>query len=190
MPYETLLSGAEKLLQEVGRREEGKPDTDPYGTALPRRLSELNGKPERALSSIGKALATAEAIYEFRAPTLAWFHSRVRVVSPCKGKTTRPKQSTRNHYILDKDYRAMMALARLSFKSGRRCGALEWAEIGANLAPSQDNVIVLAEAHTLLGRKTERTPRRNAMDAQSSLHVHGRALALFYADMTCLLTKL
>ncbi|WP_395094176.1 tetratricopeptide repeat protein [Armatimonas sp.] len=146
--------------------------TDPIIRVLQARVWELVGKVQLAEDAYKSALALTEINFETSAPSRAWFHGRLAAFLASQGRLADAKQEYET--ALDAfpgDRRATLGLAQLAAEQGDKTEARRLAE-----------TVALPEAAMLLYTLGDPSQWERITSEASGRHVHGRALALFYAD--------
>ena len=146
--------------------------TDPIVRALQARLWELVGKTQLAEDAYKNALNLAEASFETPGPSRAWFHGRLATFYASQGRFNDAKQSYEAaREAFSQDRRSTLGLAQVAADQGDRDEAKKLAE-----------TVALPEAAMLLYKLGDQSQWERITSEASGRHVHGRALALFYAD--------
>ena len=156
-----------RLAQAASRR-----PNDPVIRALQARLWELVGNTRLAEDAYRSALALAEVNFETPAPSRAWFHDRLATFLSSQGRLADAKHEYEAALeAFPSDRRATLGLAQLAADQGDKTEARRLAE-----------TIALPEAAMLLYTLGDQSQWERITSEASGRHVHGRALALFYAD--------
>lgn len=140
--------------------------------ALQARLAELFGNTGRAEAAYRRALTIAEANFETPAPSRAWFHSRLGVFLASQGRSDEAQKEFEVALTaFPDDRRTRLALAQLLACTGDTAQARRLA-----------HQVALPEAAMLLYTLGETAQWERIVSEGSGLHVHGRSLAVFFAD--------
>ena len=146
--------------------------TDPIIRALQARFWELVGNTPLAEDAYKSALNLAEANFETPGPSRAWFHGRLATFYASLGRSDDAKQAYEAALeAFPGDRRATLGLAQLATDQGDKAEAQKLAE-----------TVALPEAAMLLYKLGDSSQWERITSEASGRHVHGRALALFYAD--------
>nr|WP_246385301.1 tetratricopeptide repeat protein [Armatimonas rosea] len=159
---------ARQLLAEAASR---RPN-DPVVRVLQARLWELVGKVQLAEDAYRSALQLIEAHFEASAPSRAWFHDRLATFLATQGRFTAAQsefEAARDAYPDDRH--ATLGLAQLAADQGNTAEAKKLAA-----------TVALPEASMLLYKLGDTSQWERITSEASGRHVHGRALALFFAD--------
>jgi tetratricopeptide (TPR) repeat protein len=163
-----------------------------YETAaslLPRAgdvVAELPGYPPRARALLGRATRAADAIYGIPNERRAWFHVRSGELAFAAGDTDEALREER--VALERfpgDVQALTDSARFAASLGRWEAVRGDAEHAVRLAPSPENLGLLADAQERLGNGVAATATRDeivAVERINAQHLADRLLALEYAD--------
>lgn len=146
--------------------------TDPIIRVLQARVWELVGKVQLAEDAYKSALALTEINFELSGPSRAWFHGRLATFYATQGRSDEAKhayEAAREAFPSDR--RATLGLAQLAADQGDKTEAKKLAE-----------TVALPEAAMLLYKLGDTSQWERITSEASGRHVHGRALALFYAD--------
>ena len=118
------------------------------------------------------ALALTEINFETSAPSRAWFHGRLAAFYAVQGRSDEAKHAYEAALeAFPSDRRATLGLAQLAADQGDKKEAKKLAE-----------TVALPEAAMLLYKLGDTSQWERITSEASGRHVHGRALALFYAD--------
>ena len=146
--------------------------TDPVIRALQARLWELVGKTPLAEDAYKSALNLVEANFEAAGPSRAWFHGRLGAFYASLGRLDEAKNSYEAALeAFPSDRRATLGLAQCAADQGNTADAKKLAQ-----------TVALPEAAMLLYKLGDTSQWERITSEASGRHVHGRALALFYAD--------
>ncbi len=165
------LGNYDKARKRLGEAALQRP-TDPIIRALQARLWELVGKTQLAEDAYKSALNLAEANFETPGPSRAWFHGRLAAFYASLSRLDEAKRS----YVaaleaFPGDRRATLGLAQVAADQGEKDEAKRLAD-----------AVALPEATMLLYKLGDTSQWERITSEASGRHVHGRALALFYAD--------
>jgi tetratricopeptide (TPR) repeat protein len=146
--------------------------TDPIIRVLQGRLWELVGKTPLAEDAYKSALDLVETNFEATGPSRAWFQGRLAAFYATQGRHDEAKRAYEAaEEAFPGDRRALLGLAQLAADRGDKPEA-------TRLAKS----VALPEAAMLLYKLGDLSQWERITSEASGQHVHGRALALFYAD--------
>ena len=161
---------------------------DPAFYALLSRFSELKGDSQSQLDLLTKATRQADASIDTSVQSLSWFHERRGRALWMSGHADEAEREYRRALeLFPRDYRSMVALARLESARGNAKAAIEWGEKAAAIVPAPDTLALLGDAYLALGQ-TEKARAQFALvekigalaSAQGVLY--DRQRALYYAD--------
>ena len=159
---------ARKRLAEVAPQRQ----TDPVIRALQARLWELVGNTMRAEDAYKNALDLAEASFETPGPSRAWFHGRLAAFYATQNRLDDAKAEYEAALeAFPNDRRATLGLAQCAADQGDTAEAKRLAQ-----------TVALPEAAMLLYKLGDSSQWERITSEASGGHVHGRALALFFAD--------
>ena len=151
------------------------------------RLAELTGDLPRARTLLGRATRRADAIYGIPNERRAWFHVRSGELAFEAGDTAAALREERT--ALERfpdDVQALTDSARFAAALGRWDDVRTNAEHAVRLAPSPENLGLLADAQEHLGGAAVASATRDEIAAVERIgnaqHLADRLLALEYAD--------
>jgi tetratricopeptide (TPR) repeat protein len=151
------------------------------------RLAELTGDLDRARTLLARASRRADAVYGVPNERRAWFHVRLGELAFSAGDA---EGALREEGVaLDRfpdDVQALTDTARFTAALGRWDDARDAAERAVGLAPSPENLGLLADAQEHLGSAAAAVATRDEIAAVERIgnaqHLADRLLALEYAD--------
>ena len=161
---------------------------DPAFYALLSRFSELKGDSKSQLELLTKATQQADASLDAGAQSISWFHERLGRAYFMNGQLDEAaRQYRRALEVFPRDYRSMVALARLEAARNHPRAALEWGEKAAAIVPAPDTLALLGDAYLALGQTEKARAQFALVDKIGALSVaqgvlYDRQRAMYYAD--------
>ena len=161
---------------------------DPSFYALMSRFSELKGDSKTQLDLLRKATQEADASLDASPQSISWFHERLGRALWMSGQGDEAaRQYQRALDVFPRDYRSMVAMARLESARNSPKAAIEWGEKAAAIVPAPDTLALLGDAYRAL-RQNEKARAQFALvekigalaSAQGVLY--DRQRAIYYAD--------
>jgi Tfp pilus assembly protein PilF len=151
------------------------------------RFAELTGDLPRARTLLGRAARRTDAVYGIPNERRAWFHVRLGELAFAAGDADAALQEEK--IALERfadDVQALSDSARFTAALGRWSDARLFAERAVRLAPSPENLGLLADSQERLGDRSAAAATRDEILAVERLgnaqHLVDRLLALEYAD--------
>ena len=161
---------------------------DPSFYALLSRFSELKGDSKSQLDLLTKATQQADPNIDASVQSISWFHERRGRALWMSGHADEAAREYRRALeIFPRDYRSMVALARLEAARGNPKAAIEWGEKAAAIVPAPDTLALLGDAYRALGQNDKARAQFALVEKIGALAsaqgvLYDRQRAIYYAD--------
>ena len=161
---------------------------DPAFYALIARFSELKGDSKSQLDLLQKATQEADSNIDASVQSISWFHERLGRALFMSGRLDEAaRQYQRALEVFPRDYRSMVALARLEAARNNPRLAIEWGEKAAAIVPAPDTLALLGDAYQALGQTQKARAEFALVEKIGALAsaqgvLYDRQRAIYYAD--------
>ena len=163
-------------------------ESDPSFYALLSRFSELRGDSKTQLDLLKRATQQADANIDDAVQSVSWFHERRGRALFMTGHLDEAEKSYRKALqVFPRDYRTMVAMARLEAARQNWKAAIEWGQKAAAIVPAPDTLALLGDAYQAQGEPNKAAAQFALVEkigvlSRAQGNLYDRQRAIYYAD--------